>query len=122
MKYWDDEHIQIKDFCVGEMALPMSGMPARRGMLVEYDIPKELIEVEIIPNSEQDADISNTLTGDVVRMYCVRVETRSRRLEYGAPLRTRTELVPFASLRLSSIPTGWKTDPIDAYARAMSIV
>ena len=122
MKYWNDEHVKILDFRLGEMILPIGGLPARRGMLVEFDIPQELIEVEIIPNTEQDADISNPLTGDVVRMYCVEVETRVRRLEYGAPLRTVREMVPFTSLRLSSVPTGWKEDPKDAYARAMAVI
>lgn len=122
MKYWNDEHVKVLDFKMGEMVLPIGGLPARRGMLVELDIPRQLIEVEIVPNSERDADIFNTLTGDVIRMYCAEVETRRRGLEYGAPLHTSRELVPFTSLRLTSIPKGWKEDPKDAYARAMAII
>ena len=122
MKYWDEEHIKKLDFRLGESILPIGGLPARRGLLVEFDIPRELIEVEIIPNTEQDADISNPLTGDVVRMYCARIETRTRSLEYGAHWRTSWELVPFASLRITSIPKGYKEDPIDAYNRAMGII
>ena len=122
MKYWNEEQVKVLDFRVGEMILPIGGKPARRGMLVEFDIPKALIEVEIVPGTEQDADISNPLTGEVVRMHCAEVVTRIRRLEYGAPLRTKYELIPFTSLRLTSIPKGWKEDPIDAYARAMKVI
>jgi len=122
MKYWDDEHIKLLDFKLGESILPIGGLPARRGLLVEFDVPRELIEVEIVPNSEQDADVSNPLTGDIVRMYCAEVETRTRSLEYGAQWRTSWSLVPFTSLRITSIPTGHKEDPIDAYNRAMKIV
>ena len=122
MKYWDEEHVELLDFRQGEITLPTGRYPARRGLLVEYGVPQKLIEVEIIPNSEQDADISNMLTGDIVRMYCVMIETRVRGMEANAHWRTHQELVPFTSLRLTSIPKGWKEDPKDAYERAMSIL
>jgi len=122
VKYWNEEHVQKLDFKMSEIILPLGGFPARRGLLLEFDIPKKLIEVEIVPNSEQDADVSNQLTGDVVRMHCAAVETRIRGLEYGAPWKTFHELVPFMSLRLTSIPKGYKEDPFDAYDRAMSII
>lgn len=122
MKYWKKEHISLLDFRMGESILPIGGLPARRGMLIEFDIPKMLIEVEIVPNTEQDADISNQLTGDIVRMYCVEVETRRRGMEYNAIWTKRWELVPFTSLRISRVPSGWKVDPIDAYARAMKVI
>ena len=122
MKYWNEEQVQKIDFKLSETLLPMGGFPARRGLLHEFGIPKQLIEVEIIPNSEQDADISNPLTGDVVRMYCAAVETRIRSLEHGALWKTYHELIPFTSLRLTNIPKGYKEDPVDAYERAMSIL
>lgn len=122
MKYWNEEQVQKLDFKLGESVFPLGGFPARRGLLVEFDVPRELIEVEIIPNTEQDADVSNSLTGDIVRMYCAEVETRTRSLEYGAKWCTSWTLVPFTSLRLTSIPKGYKEDPVNAYNRAMGII
>ena len=122
MKYWNEEHVKVLDFKQGESQLPIGGLPARRGLMSEHGIPQTLIEVEIIPNTECDADISNALTGDVVRMYCAMVETRKRSMELNAEWQTMQELIPFASLRLSNIPKGWKEDPIDAYNRAMGVI